>query len=157
MKKIHKLLLLLACLLLAGTTFLSCELDSSDDPEHPLYVSYSISGNDVSFTGPDQVLKDVKAWYKANSIIYDTQVNYSSGKVEEFVESDTEAVNKYENVFMPKFRAFLTELRGKLANGSYGSGVQVKMTLSTYASRAQGEQGTLKYEQTEFYYPTANE
>ena len=157
MKRIHKLLLLLACAVLAGTAFLSCEIDSADDPEHPLYVTYTISGDEVSFSGPNELINDIKAWYKANSIAYDTQVNYTSGKAEEFAKTDSIALDKYNKTFMPKFNNFLSELRQKLSSGTYGTGVEVRMTLSTFAARMQGEQKTLKYEQFEFCYPETAE
>jgi hypothetical protein len=75
MKQIYKYALALACIILATTSFTSCDWDNSPEPEHPLFVTYTISAGNVSFSGPEQLLTDIMAWVKANSIIYDTKVN----------------------------------------------------------------------------------
>jgi len=153
MKQIYKYALSLACIILAATSFSSCEWDNSPEPDHPLYVTYTISAGSVSFEGPEELLNEMLAWIKANAIIYDTQVNYTSGTASEFAKTDAEATQKYETQFMPKFRSYLNEVKGKLASGAYGSNVQVKATFYTFASRGQGEQRDLKYEQVEFVFP----
>ena len=93
------------------------------------------------------------AWVKANSIIYDTNVNYTSGEASEFTTTDAEAATKYENEFVPKFKAYLNEVKSKLATGAYGRDVEVRASFYTFANRAQGKQGDLKYEHIEFIYP----
>ncbi|MBR5726494.1 MAG: hypothetical protein IKX56_07160 [Muribaculaceae bacterium] len=159
MKRIFQYISMAACLLLVVTSFISCGklFNTPEDPEHPIYVTYTISGSEVSFAGPDQLLIDIKAWFKANTKAYDVQVNYTTGDPSEFTKTDEEAVKKYENEFLPKFNAYLNDLKTKIASGTYGKVEQVKMTLCTYAARSQGQQGTLKYDQYEFSLPLAEE
>ncbi len=157
MKRFHQLLMTATCLLLVMISNSSCGLNPPEDPDHPLYVTYTISGEVISFEGPDQLLLDVRAWLKANSIANDVKVSYSTGDLSEFAATDADAVKKYENEFLPKVKEYLKELNTKLSAGTYGKVEQVKMILCTYASRKQGEQGTLKYEQHEYSYPTAAE
>lgn len=153
MKQIYKYALALACIILATTSFTSCDWDNSPEPEHPMFVTYTISAGNVSFSGPEQLLTDIMAWVKANSIIYDTKVNYTSGEASEFTTTDAEAATKYENEFVPKFKAYLNEVKSKLATGAYGRDVEVRASFYTFANRAQGKQGDLKYEHIEFIYP----
>ena len=153
MKQIHKYALALVCMILATTSFTSCDWDNSPEPEHPLYVTYTISAGSVSFSGPDQLLTDILAWVKANSIIYDTKVNYTTGAASEFTATDADAIKKYENEFLPKFKAHLGEVQNQLAAGNYGKGAEVRASFYTYAKRGQGQQGDLKYEHIEFIYP----
>ena len=145
-----------ACLLLVVTSYSSCGFSTPEDPEHPIYVTYTISGSEVSFVGPDQLLIDIKSWFKANTIADDVRVNYVTGEQSEFAKTDAEWIKKYEDIFIPKFKAYLEELNTKLSLGTYGKVEQVKMTLCTYASRVQGQQGTLKYDQYEFSFPLAD-
>ena len=154
MRQIYKYALALVCMVLATTSFTSCEWDTSPEPDHPMYVTYTITAENATFDGPEELLDEIKAWIKANSIIYDTQVKYTTGEASEFTNTDAEAVKKYENEFVPRFQAYLNELNSKLASGLYGNGVSVKSLFYTYAKRSQGKQGDLKYDQFEFVYPT---
>ena len=152
MKQIYKYAIALVCILMASVSFTACEFDSSPEYDHPLYVTYTISASDVEFNGPDQLLIDILAWIKANSVIYDVKVNYSNGSASEFAEQDADARKKYDE-FVPKFNAYLDEVRSKLTSGTYGSGVSVNAKFATYANRTQGESGHLKYEEISFVYP----
>lgn len=155
MKILKRFLPILIVLTLAGIT--SCDwekLDRSPEPEHPLYVTYTISASSLEFAGPDQLLIDIQTWIKTNQIAYDKQVNYKSGEASEFSKTDAEAVKKYEE-FVPKFRAYLEEVKKKLATGTYGelTNGSVSALFSVYAARTQGEGGNLKYDQIKFTYP----
>lgn len=153
MKQIHKYALALACMILATASFTSCDWDTSPEPDHPLYVTYTISAGNVSFSGPEQLLDDIMDWVKVNAIVYDTKVNYTTGEASEFTTTDAEAVSKYENEFVPKFKAYLNEMQSKLASGAYGKDAEVRSSFYVFANRAQGKQGDLKYEHIEFNYP----
>ena len=146
--------MLVACLILAATAFTSCEWDTSPEPEHPLYVTYSITAGNIDFSGPELLLTDMQEWIKANQYIYDKQVNYSTGEASEFANTDNEAIKKYENDFLPKFKAYLEEVKGKLKSGAYGEGVVVNATFYATASRTQGKDGNLRYEQFKLDYPS---
>lgn len=154
MKQIYKYALAIVCMIITTAAFTSCEWDTSPEPEHPMYVTYTLSAGCVSFSGPDQLLDDIEDWIKVNSISYDTPVNYSSGDASEFTTTDAEAVKKYNNEFLPKFNSFLNELNSKLNSGTYGKGISVKATFYTFAKRVQGQQSDLKYDQFEYSYPT---
>ena len=156
MKQLYKFSLALVFMVFATTSFTSCEWDTSPEPDHPMYVTYTISAESATFAGPEQLLTDIHAWIKANSIIYDKPVNYSTGDASEFTNADAEAANKYEQEFLPRFKTYLNEVSSKLASGAYGKGESVKATFYTYAKRAQGKQGDLKYDQFEFVYPTSS-
>jgi len=148
----------LLCVILALTAvFTSCELDDSPEPDHPLYVTYSISADNMSFDGPEQLLLDIKSWIKTNQVVYDKQVSYTTGEASEFAKTDAEAVKKYEE-FLPKFIAYLDEVKKKLAANAYRddpswTSGKVTATFYAWASRTQGQDGHLKYEQLEFVYP----
>lgn len=152
MKQIYKYAIALVCVLMASVSFTACEFDNSPEYDHPLYVTYTISASDIEFNGPDQLLIDMLSWIKANSDIYDVKVNYSSGNASEFADQDTDARKKYE-AFVPKFNAYLAEVRSKLASGTYGSGAVVNAKFATFAKRTQGENGNLMYEEIQFVYP----
>ena len=96
MKWIETSLLRLACLFLAVTSFTSCEWDTSPEPEHSLYITYTISAGIASFEGPEQLMLDIQAWIKENQEIYDKKVNYSTGEASEFTKTDDDVVKKYE-------------------------------------------------------------
>lgn len=153
MKTLQRKLLFLGCLILAVMSFDSCEFNNIPDPEHPTYVSYTISAGSLSFTGPDQVLADIRSWIKENQLVYDVEVNYSTGEKSEFTKPDNEAIIKYEK-FVPKFKAYLSELKTKLDAGKYGN-IEHPITAIFYVSavRTQGQDGTLKYDQIDFHYP----
>lgn len=153
MRQIYKYALALVCMVLVTTSFTSCEWDTSPEPDHPMYVTYTITAENATFDGPEELLNEINAWIKANSIIYDAQVNYTTGEASEFTNSDAEAAKKYENEFVPRFQAYLNEVNSKLASGLYGNGVVVRAVFYTYAKRAQGKQGDLKYDQFELVYP----
>lgn len=142
-------------LTIAGIT--SCDwekLDRSPEPDHPMYVTYTISASSLEFAGPDELLEDIEAWIKTNQIAYDKKVSYKSGEASEFTKTDAEAVKKYEE-FVPLFKAYLEEVKKKLAAGAYdeltSSGVSA--LFAVYAARTQGQQGNLKYDQIKFSYP----
>ena len=155
MKQIFRFLSLAVCALFVMVVCHSC--DRPEDPEFTSYVTYNISGNELTFDGPEQLLPDIKAWFKDNVISYDVKLSYSTGEASEFTASDEAAVKKYDQEYMPKFRAFMNDLRSKLSSGAYGKLENVKITFCTYASRVQGKQNTLKYEQHEFSYPSSEE
>lgn len=146
--------MLLACLVLALAAFTSCEWDTSPEPEHPLYVTYTITAGTVQYVGPELLLPEIEGWIKANQIVYDKAVKYSTGEASEFTKTDTEAATKYENTFVPKFKAYLDELTGKLASGTYGDSVTVNATFYITAYRTQGQDGSLRYEEFNYVFPT---
>lgn len=143
-------------MLLALSLCNSCGIP--EDPEFPSFVSYTVSGDVISITSDsEELLTDINAWLKANAIYIDVRMNYSTGEASEFADHDAEAVKKYEQQYIPKFNAYLTDLRAKLASGVYGEIDVVKITFCTYAKREQGKQNTLAYDQHEFTYPSAVE
>lgn len=153
MKSLFRITLLITCMMLASGAFTSCEFDTSPEYDHPLYVTYAISAGNLEFVGPEQLLVDMSAWIKSNQIVYDKQVNYSTGDASEFAKTDAEAIQQY-GTFLPKFKAYLDEVRGKLADGTYGELTEpVKAIFYVSASRTQGKEGHLKYEQITFNYP----
>lgn len=152
MKRIQKSLLVLACAVLSMTAFLSCEFGDRTDPDHPLFVSYTISVSYEQYNGPEELLTEIKSWIEQNSVIYDTEVSYSTGAPEEFTRSDNEAIQKYEQ-FVPKFKAYLNEITTKLANGAYGSGANVKADFYVFAVRGQGQGRDLRSEHMSYVYP----
>lgn len=154
MKKYYRFLSLAVILLIVMALCNSC--DRPEDPEFPSFVSYNITGDILSDNVPEQMLPDIKAWLRANDMSYDTEVNYSTGDASEFAESDAVALNKYQQQYLPKFRAYLNELYAKIAAGTYGKLDNVKITFCTYASRTQGKQNTLAYDQFELVYPSAD-
>lgn len=155
MKKIEKYYKLLTSLILAVVTFTSCEWDKSPEYDHPTCVTYAISSGILSFEGPEQLQRDILAWIKENSIDYDKEVSYSTGEASEFTKTDAEAIKKYNEEYLPKFKSYLDELRRKLGLGTYGElpNGKVRILFYTTASRTQGQGGNLKYEQFEFNYP----
>lgn len=155
MKKIEKYYKLLTSLILAVATFTSCEWDKSPEYDHPTCVTYAISSGILSFEGPEQLQRDILAWIKENSIDYDKEVSYSTGEASEFAKTDAEAIKKYNEEYLPKFKSYLDELRRKLGLGTYGElpNGKVRILFYTTASRTQGQGGNLKYEQFEFNYP----
>lgn len=154
MKTIQKTSFLLAGLMLLLAFFTSCEWDASEEPDHPLYVTYTISAGSVEFVGPDQLLQDIQTWIKANQDVYDVQVTYNTGDASEFAATDAEALKKYE-VFRPKFKAYIEEVKRKLESGAYsdqGSNT-TKAKFYISATRTQGQGGHLKYEEIELFHP----
>ena len=152
MKRIQKSFLILACPILSMTAFLSCDFGDRPDPDHPLFVSYTISVSYEEYSGPDELLTEIKNWIEKNSVIYDTEVNYSTGAKEEFAHSDAEAIQKFEQ-FLPKFKDYLNDVTKKLSNGAYGSGANVKADFYVYAVRGQGESRNLRSEHVAYVYP----
>lgn len=156
MKTFYKILLLCFGMMLLPVTFSSCEWDFSEDPEHPLYVSYSITASNLQFNGPAMLLTDIKNWIKENQALYDVQVNYTTGEASEFTKTDADAILKYEE-FVPKFKAYLNEVSKDLAAGKYPDmNPPVTATFSVYAARVQGQDGNLKYDQIDFVYPDSS-
>lgn len=156
MKQISNWVFSMVCFLLATTMVSSCDLHTPDDPEYPLYVTYTISAGEASFNGPEQLLIDIKSWIDNNQIVYDQKVNYSTGAVEEFTTTDAEAAKKYEDEFLPKFKAYLDQVKSKLANGTYGENVTVDATFYVFASRTQGDGGNIKYDTIKLVYPSSS-
>ena len=154
MKEYYRFFSLAVAILFVMALCNSC--DRPEDPEFPSFVSYHITGDILSYDGPEQMLPDIKAWLRANDLSYDTKLDYSTGDASEFTESDIEAVKKYQQQYLPKFRTYLNELHAKIDAGTYGKLDNVKITFCTYASRTQGKQNTLAYDQHEFSYPSAN-
>lgn len=148
-------LVLFGLLTIAGIT--SCDFNAHEDPEHPLYVTYSISAGEVKFEGPEQLKMDIEAWIKNNQVAYDRQVNYSTGDASEFTTTDNEAVKKYEEEYVPKFRAHLNEVTAELNKGTYGKSIVVNATFFVYAKRSQGKNGDLRYEHIEYSYPQSSQ
>lgn len=148
---IKRLSLLFACMILSLSTFNSCEFDTSPEYDHPLYVTYTISAGSVDFVGPDELLLDIQEWIKENQVIYDKQVSYKTGAASEFSKADAEAGTKFDE-FLPIFRSYLDEVKKKLQAGTYKAN-SVSAIFYVYASRSQGEQGNIKYDQIKFSYP----
>ena len=157
MSKFLKSFLLVVGMLMLPA-FSSCDwddIDTSEDYDHPLYVSYTISVGQFEFTGPDQLLLDINAWIKANQIMYDRKVEYSTGEPEEFAKTDAEALKKY-NEFVPKFKSYLDDVRRRLGEGLYATEEQPKVSVHakfyTFASRVQGKENDLKSDTFELVY-----
>ena len=92
--KNHFAILLFA--MMAVLSFTACEWDDSPEPDHPLYVTYTISATPSTFAGPDELAADIQAWIKANQKVYDVEVNYSTGDASEFATTDAQAVKRYD-------------------------------------------------------------
>lgn len=159
MKKFKTLASVLLTLVFTVTGVTSCDWDASPEPEEfPLYVTYAITAGSVSFTGPDQLLTDIQTWINANQTFYDKSVNYTTGEASEFEKSDAEAVKKYEE-FASKFKKCLEDdITNSLKAGKYddaeaGTKATVQAVFYISATRAQGQQGKLKYEEVKFTYP----
>ena len=153
MRQFVKTSLLIFSMMIVSAVFTSCEWDTSQDPEHPLYVSYTISASAAEFVGPQLLLQDINAWIKENQLVYDKAVNYSTGEASEFTKTDAQAVSEYE-IFLPKFRAYLDEIKTQIAAGKYGEITDpVTAIFAVYAKRTQGKEGNLKYDQIKFSYP----
>lgn len=153
MKRFYTLALVFFSLLTISGISSSCDFNMHEDPEHPLYVTYTISAGDLTFTGPEQLLIDLRAWIHNNQVSYDRQVNYSTGDASEFTTTDNEAKKKYEEEYLPKFKAHLQEVTAELNKGTYGKSVQVRATFYVFAKRAQGKDNELKYEHIEYVFP----
>ena len=151
MRKFYSLAIMLMGLLAVAGLVSSCDLKFHEDsPEYPLNATYTISAGIISFSGPEQLQLDIQSWINANQKVYDEPVNYSTGEKSEFTKADTEAAKKFEE-FFTKFKAYLdTTVSAELAKGTYGKdGSNVRATFYVFASRAQGKEGTVKYEQYE--------
>ena len=151
MKKIHKLSFLFACLIMSMTAFMSCDFDGPADPDHPLFVTYTISAGFDQFTGPEQLQIDVKKWINENQIAYDREINYNSSDPSVYEKDDAEAIAKF-NDCMVKFNNYLNDLRQKLNSGTYGDVSQVNIPFYVYARRTQGENRYFKNESVPFVY-----
>lgn len=152
MKKLYTLIALLLASVLLTTVNSSCEFDTSDEPDFPVYVSYSVTAGYLNYNGPQELINDFEAWVTENNSIYDTRLSYTTGEASEFAKTDAEAIQKYD-AFVAKFRVFLDEAKSKLASGHYGSISNVTATFCTYAARIQGKDNHLRYEEYEFVYP----
>jgi len=156
MKNLYRLSLLITCFVIACTVVSSCGLDTPEDPDFPLYVTYNISVEVEDFNGSNQLLADINKWVETNKFAYDEKVNYTTGAPEEFAESDKKAIEEKYDVFVPKFKAFLEEIKSKLANGTYGDHKQVKARFLVYCSRMQGQGKLLASEVIDFVYPSSS-
>ncbi len=152
MKRFFKFPIALACMVMAAIALYSCEWDTSEDADFPLYVTYSITADYRIEVGPDSLFEDVKKWIRANQKVYDVRVNYTTGEASEFATQDAAAIKHYED-FVPKFKAYLVELKAKIAAGEYQDANEVRAKFFTYAARVQGQNGTLRYDEYEFVYP----
>lgn len=153
MKRIFTLAFVFFSLLITAGVISSCDFDVHEDPDYPLYVEYTISAGDISFSGPEQLKIDNQAWIDKNRIVYTKHVNYKTGDPSEFTTTDNEAIKKYQEEFLPKFKAHLQQVTAELDKGTYGKNVQVKATFYVFAKRGQGQGGDLKYEHIEYTYP----
>ena len=156
-KRIKQFLPTLTVLALILAVVTSCDwekLDRSPEPDHPLYVTYTITASSLNFTGPEELLNNIQDWVKTNQIAYDKKVNYKNGEASEFTKTDEEAVKKYDE-FVPKFKTYLEkDVKESLKKGTYGDPTdKVTAIFAVYAARTQGESGNLKYEQISFTYP----
>ena len=146
-------LLITSVMLTAGLA--SCEFDSSNEPDFPIYVSYTISAGYVNYNGPQELINEFQAWLRENSSVYDEPVKYTTGEASEFTKTDNKAIEKY-NTFVSNFKIFLEEAKAKLASGAYGSVTSASGTFYLFAHRTQGQDGDLRYEQIEFVYPDSS-
>lgn len=156
MNTYQKLLAGIVCCIIALAGFTACDWDTSPEPEHPSFVTYTITAGVAEYSGSDELLQDIDKWIKTNQKIYDKKVNYSTGAASEFTKADEDAIKVYEE-FASKFKNFLNESRAKLEKGEYEPDNLVKATFYIVANRAQGEGGSLKYEQVKLVYPTTNQ
>lgn len=153
MKSSLKSLLLIVCMMLCTPMFSSCEWDTSPEPEHPSYITYTISASSLEFVGPDQLQTDIKNWIRENEEIYDLEVYYKTGEASEFSKTDAQAVKKFE-AFLPKFKAFIEECKARLAANKYGElTTPVKAKFAVFASRTQGQDGNLRYDEVNLTHP----
>lgn len=158
MKNLRIISLVLLTLALTVTGFTACEWDTSDEPDHPIYVSYSITAGSVTFAGPEQLLADIQTWVKANQSVYDKNIANYTGEASDFIKTDAEAVKKYDE-FAPKFRKYLDEdvtealKAGKYDDTETNTPATVQAVFFTSASRVQGKDGHLKYEEIKYSYP----
>ena len=151
MKTVQKLSVLLVCLALG---LMSMECDNSPEPAHAKFISYTISAElDLnSYTGPQDLPNDIKAWVDKNEVYYDLPFEYSTGAASEFAKYDAEALKKYDP-FKTKLLQYLEELKGRLAKGDYGKDSKVNATIRVFAERGQGESRSLKNETVNLTYP----
>lgn len=150
MKTYQKLSMLLVVLALS---FTSCDWDNSPEPEHPTYVSYTVSAWQESYDGPTILASDITDWIKRNTIIHEEKVNYSTGELSEFAKTDP-TIYPYYDTFKSKFTTYLNnEVKTHLANGDYGKDVKVQATYVVYANRSYGDGKELKSEKVTFSYP----
>ena len=138
---------------MAFTALNSCDWDTSPEPDHPLYVAYTISASTSDLIAPIDLKQDINLWIKANQLTYVKQVNYSTGDASEFTKTDNQAISEYEK-FLPLFQSYLEEVKAKLAAGTYGKiTTPIDVTFAVFAKRDQGEGGNLKYDQVKLVYP----
>jgi hypothetical protein len=153
MNKLHKYTLMLVTILLAVTAFSSCDWDNSPEPEYPTKVTYSISASYTEFSGPDELIKDIKDWIQKNQTGYAADANYTTGAASEFVRQDAQAAQEM-NKFLKLFQDYLNnDVRKALAAGTYGQDVTVRIAFYVYVVRYQGEDRTVKTETVMFTYP----
>lgn len=151
MKKIHKLSFLFACLIMSMTAFMSCDFDGPADPDHPLFVEYTISASFDQFTGPEQLQIDVKKWIDENQIAYVREINYNSSDPSVYEKDDAEAIEKY-NAYKVKFNNYLNDLKQKLNSGTYGAVSNVNIPFYVFAKRTQGDNRYFRNESIPFVY-----
>ena len=152
MKTVQKLSVLLVCLALG---LMSMECDNSPEPPHVKYISYQVSAvlDEATYTGPKQLVPDIKTWIDQNEYYEDFQYEYSTGAASEFTKYDANALKKYDP-FKTKFLNYLeNDIRGRLSKGSYGKDSKVSATFRVFAERGQGQERVLKEETVNFTYP----
>ena len=151
MKTVQKLSVLLVCLALG---LMSMECDRSPEPEHVTYISYQVSAelNETTYTGPKELIAEMKKWIDNNEVYYDLRYDYSTGAASEFAQEDAKALQKYDP-FKAKFLSYLEETKGKLAKGSFGKDAKVNATFRVFAERGQGQDRVLREETVNFTYP----
>jgi hypothetical protein len=153
MNKLHKYTLMLVTILLAVTAFSSCDWDNSPEPEYPTKVTYSISASYTEFSGPDELIKDIKDWIQKNQTGYAADANYTTGAKSEFVKQDAAAAKEMDK-FLNLFKSYLeNDVKRELAAGTYGSNVTVHALFYTYVARLQGQEPTVRTETVVFDYP----
>ena len=153
MNFLHKYTLVLVTLLLTVTAFSSCEWDNSPEPEYPLKVTYSISASYTEYSGPDELIEDIKDWIQENQTGYVADANYKTGAKSEFVNQDAAAAKEMDK-FLALFKSYLqNDVRNALAAGEYGNNVTVHALFYTYVARLQGEEPTVRTETVVFNYP----
>ena len=134
-------------------SFTSCDWDNSPEPDHPTYVSYTVSAWQESYEGPTILASDIADWIKTNTVIHEERVNSTTGALSEFAKTDP-TIYPYYDTFKSKFTNYLNStVKSRLANGDYGKNVTVQATYYVYANRAYGEGKELKSEKVTLSYP----
>ncbi len=149
MKTFKKSFMLLAVLALS---LISCDWDTSPEPDHPTYITYTISAITENFNGPSMLQSDMEKWIKKNTVIYYEKTNTLAGNETDYARNDPEALKKYE-AFKSTLSTFLsTGIKAEIDKGTYGVSKDIKAqgTFQVYVDR---DGSVLKSEKMEFSYP----